>query len=97
MLGIDQKRSIIYLLIIQAYAGVAFAQESQPAGSAVDRIVVQAQRATEADARAAQEEAPNIVNVITTEEMRKLPDVNVAEAVSRLPAISLETDTGEGR
>jgi TonB-dependent receptor len=97
MLGIDQKRSIIYLLIIQAYAGAAFAQESQPGGSAIDRIVVQAQRATEADARAAQEEAPNIVNVITTEEMRKLPDVNVAEAVSRLPAISLETDTGEGR
>jgi hypothetical protein len=31
------------------------------------------------------------------EEMRKLPDVNIAESVRRIPGISLETDTGEGR
>ncbi len=29
--------------------------------------------------------------------MRKLPDVNIAETVRRIPGISLETDTGEGR
>ncbi len=48
-------------------------------------------------ARAAQQQAPNFVNIITAYEMRKLPDVNAAEAVRRLPGIALETDTGEGR
>jgi outer membrane receptor for ferrienterochelin and colicin len=27
----------------------------------------------------------------------RLPDVNTAEAIRRVPGISLETDTGEGR
>jgi len=29
--------------------------------------------------------------------MQKLPDVNTGEAIRRVPGISLETDTGEGR
>lgn len=48
-------------------------------------------------ARATQQQAPNLINIITAYEMRKLPDVNAAEAVRRLPGIALETDTGEGR
>ncbi len=93
------KRSIIYLLVVQAYSGVAFGQDTQPqpAGSAVERIVIQAQQATTSDARAAQQEAPNLINVMSAAEMRKLPDVNIAETVRRIPGISLETDTGEGR
>ncbi|PNS09497.1 TonB-dependent receptor [Solilutibacter silvestris] len=62
-----------------------------------DRVVVLAQRTTTAIARATQQEAPNLVNLTTAAEIRKLPDVNAAEAVRRVPGISLETDTGEGR
>jgi len=65
--------------------------------SALDTIKVEAQRSSEKVARAAQEEAPNLVNIRTAEEMRTLPDVSVAEAIARIPGISLETDTGEGR
>jgi outer membrane receptor for ferrienterochelin and colicin len=50
-----------------------------------------------ADASDQQETAPNLINVTSAEEIRKLPDVNAGEAVRRLPGISLETDTGEGR
>ncbi|MDB5776534.1 MAG: TonB-dependent receptor [Herbaspirillum sp.] len=60
-------------------------------------VNVQSQRNPEAVARAQQETAPNLINVTTAEEIRKLPDVNAGEAVRRLPGISLETDTGEGR
>jgi hypothetical protein len=65
--------------------------------SALEQIVVQGQRTTIEVARAAQLEAPNLVNITTFEEIRKIPDVSVAEAVRRIPGISLETDEGEGR
>ena len=67
------------------------------AGHALEEITVTAQRTTAAQAREAQFEAPNIVNVETFEEIRKLPDVSTAEAVRRSPGVSLETDEGEGR
>ena len=65
--------------------------------SAVEQIVIQAQRSTNAQARAAQKEAPNLINLMTAEDIKKLPDVSVGEALRRMPGISLETDTGEGR
>jgi TonB-dependent receptor len=42
-------------------------------------------------------QAPNIIDVQPLSEIIKLPDVNMAEALQRIPGISLETDTGEGR
>jgi len=65
--------------------------------SALESIVVLAQRTPIAVARAAQMEAPNLVDITTYEEIRKIPDISVAEAVRRIPGISLETDEGEGR
>jgi TonB-dependent receptor len=42
-------------------------------------------------------EAPNLIEVQPLEEIIKLPDINTAEALQRIPGISLETDSGEGR
>src|SRR2546429_305309 len=64
---------------------------------ALTEITVLGQRTTPEIARDAQREAPNLINLTTSEEMQKLPDVNTGEAVRRVPGISLETDTGEGR
>lgn len=65
--------------------------------SAAEEIVVMAQRTPKEVARLAQRQAPNLVNIQTYQEIRKLPDISVAEAVRRVPGISLETDEGEGR
>ena len=43
------------------------------------------------------QEAPNIIEVQPLSEIVKLPDINMAEALQRIPGISLETDSGEGR
>jgi len=64
---------------------------------ALKEIVVLGQRTTPEIAREAQKQAPNLINLTTSEEMQKLPDVNTGEAIRRVPGISLETDTGEGR
>ena len=65
--------------------------------NALQEITVLGQRTTAEIAREAQLQAPNIINITTADEMQKLPDVNTGEAVRRIPGISLETDTGEGR
>jgi TonB-dependent receptor len=65
--------------------------------TALQEIVVLAQRAPAAVARAAQMQAPNLIVIQTYQEIRKLPDISAAEAVRRVPGISLETDEGEGR
>ncbi|HKJ66410.1 MAG TPA: TonB-dependent receptor [bacterium] len=42
-------------------------------------------------------EAMNIVDVISADEMGKLPDLNVAESAQRISGVTIRTDRGEGR
>jgi TonB-dependent receptor len=50
-----------------------------------------------AQARKLKKLSPNIISVQPQSQIQKLPDVNVAEALQRIPGISMESDTGEGR
>lgn len=59
-------------------------------------IIVTAPR-EELLARETQQDAPNLINVQSAEAIAKYPDFNAAEALSRIPGISLSSDTGEGR
>jgi TonB-dependent receptor len=77
-------------------ADVALEVAATPGGSGAITVVVTAHRLQETS-REAELQAPNIVSVVTAEEIRKLPDVSAAEAVRRLPGISAENDTGEAR
>lgn len=40
--------------------------------------------------------APGIVNIVSIEKMKELPDANAAEAVGRLPGIMVQRNGGEG-
>ncbi|HEV2620703.1 MAG TPA: TonB-dependent receptor [Frateuria sp.] len=60
-------------------------------------VHVVAPRTSAEVARATQKDAPNLINIRTEEQIRALPDTNTAEAVRRIPGISMETDEGEGR
>ena len=44
-----------------------------------------------------QKESDNIKNVMSADGIGKLPDRNAAEAVQRMPGVSIERDQGEGR
>jgi TonB-dependent receptor len=44
-----------------------------------------------------QENATNITNVVSSDQMSRFPDINAAESTQRLPAVSLLRDQGEGR
>ena len=73
------------------------AGEQNRSTSALEEVVVQSQRTTDDVALAAQKEAPNLINITTASQIARLPDINTGEAIRRVPGISLETDTGEGR
>ncbi|MBC8751669.1 TonB-dependent receptor [Paraburkholderia sp. WC7.3g] len=63
----------------------------------LDHVTVTSQRTANVVARATQQNAPNMVTIRTAEDIRKTPDVSAAEATARMPGVSLETDSGEGR
>jgi TonB-dependent receptor len=44
-----------------------------------------------------EKQAPNILDIAPLEQIRSLPDANAAEALQRLPGVSMESDSGEGR
>jgi TonB-dependent receptor len=79
-----------------ALASRAFAADAEAGSRTVDQLIVTAPR-QESTARAVELAAPNIVNVQSAETIAKYPDVNAAEALGRMPGVSLSIDTGEGR
>jgi TonB-dependent receptor len=68
-----------------------------PGQEAAPEQVVPSATTTREAALEMKKQAPNIIEVQPLSEIKKLPDVNMAEALQRIPGISLETDTGEGR
>jgi TonB-dependent receptor len=54
-------------------------------------------RAGTALARDEKRSAPNIVDVVSADALGRFPDANAAEALRRIPGVSLEIDQGEGR
>jgi TonB-dependent receptor len=66
------------------------------AGTPVSEVVVTAPR-QEIQARVVQKAAINLISVRSVETILKYPDFNAAEALGRMPGVSLSADTGEGR
>ncbi len=66
-MAFSPKRSLISLLIVQAYAATVSAQQAPAPMSALETITISAQRTPNSVARKAQEEAPNLINVMTVE------------------------------
>src|SRR5215469_3563222 len=81
-------------VIALALSGALNNAQAQSNGSQVETVTVTANRL---QAQEVKRQAPNVIEVQPYTEMRKLPDVNLAEALQRIPGISMESDTGEGR
>ena len=63
-----------------------------------DEVTVTASRPSgEVKALNQQKTADNILNVLPAEVIKSLPNNNVADAIGRLPSVSLERDEGEGK
>ena len=66
--------------------------------SQVDQVIVSAERLQgEAEAINIERTAENIVQVLPERVITSLPNTNIADAVGRVPSVSLERDEGEGK
>jgi TonB-dependent receptor len=72
-------------------AGPALADTSS---SGIEIVTVTRSRL---EATAVKRDAPNVLDVQPLQAIRALPDVSAAEALQRVPGVSLESDSGEGR
>ena len=75
----------------------ALADDAACDSGEVEGLTVTSLRATEAKAVDAKRAADTLVDSLYATDVGKLPDQNVAEALRRLPAISVANDQGEGR
>jgi len=61
-------------------------------------VLVTAERASgEAEEINRQRTADNVVQVLTSDVIRSLPNANMADALGRLPSVTIERDEGEGK
>ena len=63
----------------------------------LDDLVITGLRKSQIDAINVKRSAINTKEVLTTNDIGRLPDINVAEATQRVSGVSIETDRGEGR
>lgn len=61
-----------------------------------EEVVITAMMRGQTAAMNQQIKSNTIVNVVSREKISELPDANAAEAIARLPGISIERDAGEG-
>lgn len=90
--------SVAALLSAQAYAQDA-TQEDKPADTAatqLDTVQVTGTRSSVTKAQLVKQNAEQIVDSIVAEDIGKLPDNNVAEALQRISGIQIARSYGEG-
>jgi TonB-dependent receptor len=63
----------------------------------IAEVVIYGQAVGQHAAIQQQRNAAGIMNVVSAEKLQELPDVNVAEAVGRLPGLMVERNRGEGQ
>jgi TonB-dependent receptor len=80
-------------------AGQAASADAQLAVESQNQeVLVTAERASgEAEEVNRQRTAANVLQVLTSDVIRSLPNANMADALGRLPSVTLERDEGEGK
>jgi len=86
-----------FTLTALAMALVSERLSAADATANVEHVEVVGQAASINSALKEQRRSDNIESVVHADGMAQLPDENVAEAVQRLPGVSVERDQGEGR
>jgi TonB-dependent receptor len=88
------RPSLLALSLSLAFTAQAQAQAQT---QQLDTIVVTGQRASLQSALEKQRAAQGVLSVVHADGIGQLPDDNAAEALARLPGVTLERDQGEGR
>ncbi|MES2824966.1 MAG: TonB-dependent receptor [Pseudomonadota bacterium] len=91
---ISFKKKIIVSAIASALAGASVSALAQD--DAVEEIVVSGIRASLTRAVDIKRDAAGVVDAISSEDIGKMPDANLAESLQRVTGISIDRSNGEG-
>ncbi len=69
----------------------------KPSSTEIDAVKVTGNAEGQVKAVLDQKVSANIKNIISSEQISQFPDLNAAEAMQRIPGITLKRDQGEGR
>jgi TonB-dependent receptor len=85
-------------MALMGMAQVALAQDAPPAEGTADgdEIVVTGIRASLAASADIKREGQGVVDAISSEDMGKFPDTNLAESLQRITGVSIDRSNGEG-
>ncbi|NCW19740.1 MAG: TonB-dependent receptor, partial [Betaproteobacteria bacterium] len=94
-------KSCLYKLSIFAACallnGQSAAQQAMPVPAQAEPVVVTGQASSIRKALLAQDASNPITSVVSADDIGTLPDRNAAEALARMPGVSVQRDQGEGR
>jgi iron complex outermembrane recepter protein len=89
-----------WAVLLMASSGAAFAQE-QPAaasdGSPIEEVIVTGIRKSIEDSIAVKKNEDAIVEVVSAEDIGKLPDSSIAESIARLPGLAAQRTNGRAQ
>jgi iron complex outermembrane receptor protein len=97
---VKTNKSALALIIGTFFGANSTAQEMQivaKESNDIEVIVVEGIQGSLGEANRIKRLSNNIVDSIIAEDIGKLPDINVAEALQRIPGVTVERDSGEGR
>lgn len=90
------KKKIITTAIASIATGLSGAALAQQNGDAVDEVVITGIKASLTRAMDIKRESAGVVDAISSEDMGKMPDSNLAESLQRITGISIDRSNGEG-
>lgn len=93
--SLSQSIGAISLIIATAHSGQLFAQEAGE--EAIQEVVVTGFRQSLEAARELKRSMANQTESIVAEDIGKMPDLNLAESLQRVPGVAITREGGEGR
>jgi TonB-dependent receptor len=84
-------------VVIENYAGESIQIFLLPNSFLLGAVDINAEAKGAIRALIQQRVSDHIVNILASEQIEKFPDVNAAEAIQRIPGVTLQRDQGEGR
>ncbi len=90
------KSQFALLGLLSAAASQVHAEDKPPQEN-IDEVVITGYRASIQSAVETKRASTDMVDVIKADDIASFPDANLAEAVQRMPGVSIDRDSGEGR
>ncbi len=93
----NKSAAYVGVSLVALAAGMTFSAPALAQDAPADEIVVTGFKGSLAEALNVKKNEVGAVDAILAEDIADFPDLNLAEAIQRIPGVSIDRDAGEGR